>query len=143
MVLSFLTSKLSVHASKTNDDYYPGEVVKGYVRLNTLKGVDARNVKVSLCCVEWMNPKKNGDKDKEGKEAVIWEAEKKLGGKHKYSAGEWEFEFLLPKNALPTISPEPSRKHAHTGAGLKWYLHAQMDVPNSIDLHAFKQIFIY
>ena len=142
-MFGFLTSRVTVDLNKRGDEYFAGDSVEGKVKLSTLKGVNARSVKVRLCCVEWMNPKKNRGKGGEGKESVLWEKEKKLGGAHKYSAGDWKFEFKLPKDALPTITPEPYKKNTNEGAGLKWYLHAQMDIPTGIDMHAYKQLFLY
>ena len=143
MVFSVLASKLCVHTDKKGDEYYPGDMIGGYAKLHTLRGVAARSVKVRLRCIEWLNPKKNTNKEGKGQELLLWEKEKKLGGNHKYHAGEWAFNFKLPKTALPTITPEPYQKHAHVGAGLKWHLHAQLDLPHSPDMHAYKQIFIY
>jgi hypothetical protein len=143
MVFGLFSSELSVGLEKGNREYFPGENIKGHVKISTLKGVNARKVLVQLRCVEWMNPKKDGGTEKEGKEFVLWEKEKKLGGAHKYSTKEWKFEFALPKNALPSIIPEPCKKDANEGTGLKWYVHAHMDVPNGLDMHAYKQLFIY
>lgn len=143
MVFGFFSSNVSVDLNKRGDEYFAGDSVKGSVKLSTFRGVNARNIKVRLCCVEWVNPKKNGGKNGEGKETVLWEKEKKLGGAHKYSAGKWKFEFKLPTDALPTITPEPYKKNINEGAGLKWYLHAQIDIPAGVDMHAYKQIFLY
>lgn len=141
--IPFLSSRLSVHVNKRDDDYKPGDRVEGYVRLHTISGVDARKLVVRLTCAEWVNPKKDSGKEGEAREVKLWKKEKVLGGPHKYRAGEWEFEFILPKDAMPTLNPEPFSRHPNEGAGLKWYLHAKMDVPNSIDLHGYKQLFIY
>jgi hypothetical protein len=143
MVLSFLSSRLSVEVSSKDGEYRAGDTLEGTVQLRTLKGVEAREVKVSLCCAEWVNNKENGGKEGEGKEIVLWEKERKLGGKHRYSSGDWKFEFKIPESAAPSITPEPYQKFPKEGAGLKWFLHAHMDVPASIDLHAYKQIFLY
>lgn len=143
MVLSFLTSRISIRLEKESGEYRPGDTVRGRVRMSTLRGVSARGISVSLFCVEWMCPGKVDGEKGEAKESNVWNKHKKLGGKHMYNSGEWGFEFVLPKDALPTINPEPSRSHPTEGAGMKWYLHAQMDVPASIDLHAHKQIFVY
>ncbi|MBD3398678.1 hypothetical protein GF412_05550 [Candidatus Micrarchaeota archaeon] len=143
MVFGLFSSKLSVGLEKRGREYFPGELVKGHLKLSTLKEVKARGVKVQIRCVEWMNPKKDGGKEEEGKEILLWEKEKTLGKAHKYSAGEWKFEFALPKNALPSIIPEPCKKDANEGAGLKWYIRGHMDIPNGIDMHAYKQFFVY
>ncbi len=142
-MFSFFTSRLSVGVEKEGGEYFPGGTIKGHVKLSTLRGVSARSIKISLSCSEWVCPGKVDGEPGKNDESPVWAKEKKLGGRHVYHSGEWNFEFLLPKDALPTINPEPSRAHPTEGAGMKWYLHAKMDVPASIDLHAYKQIFVY
>ena len=106
---SLFRSSISLNVDRGSEDYYPGDIIKGHVKLNSLRGIDARSVKIRLCCAEWMNS--NG-KEGNGNEVVLWEKEKTLGGKHKYPSGEWKFEFKIPKTALPTITPEPYDKNA-------------------------------
>jgi hypothetical protein len=143
MAFPFLTSRLSVSTRKESGEYFPGDKVEGSVKLSSLREVRARSISVSLSCAEWVGPGKAGGKRREGEETSVWKKEKKLGGSHGYASGEWEFAFVIPKDAMPTITPEPSRPHPTEGAGLKWYLHAKMDIPASIDLHAYKQVFVY
>lgn len=142
MVFSFLTAKLSIELEGNRAEYKAGETVKGRVKLNTFGKVDARKFHVCLCCSEWM---KHIDPRKEdgGKEIALWKKDFRLGDKGVYKAGEWAFEFQVPKESVPTITPDRRNKYSTKGAGVKWALHAQMDLPSSLDLHAYKQVFVY
>ena len=142
MVFSFLTSKISIELEGNKAEYKAGEAIKGKVKLHTFGKVTARKFHIVLSCAEWMNPH-SSDNEEEAKEILLWKKDFKLGEKGEYKAGEWAFEFQLPPESTPTIACEPKNKFCHKGAGVKWFLHAQMDVPSSLDSHAFKQVFVY
>lgn len=142
MAFSFLTSKISIELEGNKAEYAPGETVRGKVRLHTFGKADARKFHIVLCCSEWMNPHED-DKEEEPREVSLFKKDFELGKKGEYKAGEWAFEFQLPSNSVPTIVCEPCNKFCHKGAGVKWYLHAQMDIPASLDFHAYKQVFVY
>jgi hypothetical protein len=142
MVFSFLTSKISIALDENKTEFRPGELVTGKVKLHTCGKVNARKFHIVLSCVEWMNPNKS-DNEEEAKEVSLWKKNFELGEKGEYKAGEWVFGFQLPPQSIPTIACEPRNKFCQKGAGVKWFLHAQMDIPSSLDLHAFKQVFVY
>ncbi len=142
MVFSFLSSKISIELEGNRAEYKPGEALKGKVKLHTFGKVDARKFHVVLCCAEWMSGHKS-DNEEEAKEVPLWKKDFVLGEKGTYRAGEWDFEFKVPPESIPTIACEPCNKFCQKGAGVKWFLHAQMDVPSSLDLHAYKQVFVY
>ncbi|MEM4272492.1 MAG: hypothetical protein QXH30_02790 [Candidatus Bilamarchaeaceae archaeon] len=142
MVFSFLSSKILIELDEKSAEFRPGEAIKGRVRLHTFRKLAARKFHIVLCCAEWMGGGPNGNEE-DGKEITLWKKDIKLGESGEYGAGAWDFEFRIPPESVPTIACEAEKKFCSKGAGVKWFLHAQMDVPSSLDLHAYKRIFVY
>ncbi|MCZ7398896.1 MAG: hypothetical protein O8C62_04325 [Candidatus Methanoperedens sp.] len=99
-----------------------GEMVKGRVRLILDKPVKARQFLISLTGQEWVDVSCGSD-------------EIELSGGGVYDFVEKDFEFKIPENAPPTIEG--------AGAGLRWFVHAKLDLPIGRDKNARRELFVY
>ena len=115
----------------------PGETLKGRVKLILDKPVKARRFLVSLIGEEWVDIScGSGKYSREKKEEIkIHGDEIELSGESVYEFVEKDFEFKIPENAPPTIDGD--------GAGLRWFLHAKLDIPMGRDKNARVELFVY
>ncbi|VVB94320.1 Uncharacterised protein [uncultured archaeon] len=119
------------------DSFMPGETLKGRVKLILDKPVKARRFLVSLIGEEWVDISCGSGKSRRAKkeEIKIHGDEIELSGESVYEFVEKDFEFKIPENAPPTIDGD--------GAGLRWFLHAKLDIPMGRDKNARVELFVY
>lgn len=131
--------KLEVSIDKKQ--YLPGETVKATMRLNASQPKKARALKIALLGEEWVRVSCGSGKSRRRKnEAIPLHKKEIIIGKEKeYSSMIRNFEFEIPKEALPTIQPYMTKKETATGrsngAGLRWYVKATLDIPLSLDVN--------
>ena len=115
----------------------PGEVVEGTVRLILKKPARARRFQVSLIGEEWVDVGcGSGKTRREKKEEINIHSEIiQLSGEGHIHFMEKNFEFSIPENAPPTIEGD--------GAGLRWLVHAKLDVPMGRDKNKRVEVFVY
>ena len=155
---------LAISLREEKAAYSPGERLAGTVELSTTS-VHARSLTISLRCYEFVKVScgsgsykmgggsfkigsvrgsyRIGSGSRASKEEwlVIYSTELVLGGEGDYSVMKRDFEFTIPRDAPPTIARFPGDLQ-ESGAGVKWELHAKLDVPWGVDLNARKTIFV-
>ncbi len=119
------------------NSFIRGETIKGRVRLILDKPVKARQFLISLTGQEWVDVSCGSGKSRRAKkeEIKIHNDEIELSGERVYDFVEKDFEFKIPENAPPTIEG--------AGAGLRWFVHAKLDIPMGRDKNARKELFVY
>lgn len=119
------------------NSFMPGETVKGTVKLVLDKTVKARRFLISLIGEEWVDVSCGSGKSRRAKkeEIKIHNDEIELSGERVYDFVEKDFEFKIPENAPPTIEGD--------GAGLRWLVHAKLDIPMGRDKNAIVDLFVY
>jgi hypothetical protein len=119
------------------NSFMPGETFKGRVKLILDKPVKARRFLISLRGEEWVDVGCGGGKSRRAKkeEIKIHDDEIELSGERVYDFMEKDFEFKIPENAPPTIEGD--------GAGLRWYVHAKLDIQMGRDKNTRLELFVY
>ncbi|VVB96648.1 Uncharacterised protein [uncultured archaeon] len=119
------------------DSFMPGEMLKGRVKLILDKPVKARRFLISLIGEEWVDVSCGSGKSQRAKkeEIKIHGDEIELSGETVYDLVEKDFEFKIPEDAPPTIEGN--------GAGLRWFLHAKLDISMGRDKNARRELFVY
>lgn len=117
--------------------FTPGDAVKGTVKLVLKKPVKARRFLILLVGEEWVDVSCGSGKTRRYKkeEINIHSEEIQLSGEGLFDFMEKNFEFKIPENAPPTINGEE--------AGLRWLVHAKLDVPMGRDKNAREELFVY
>jgi hypothetical protein len=59
-----------------------------------------------------------------------------------FGPSRYPFEFVLPPDAPPTAQTITNDSQEGYGAGIKWVIHAKLDVPMGRDANAYKKIFV-
>lgn len=115
----------------------PGEMVKGTVKLVLKKPVNARRFLVSLIGEEWVDVSCGGGKTRQArKEEINIHSEViQLSDEGLLDFMEKNFEFKIPEDAPPTIKGD--------GAGLRWLVHAKLDVLMGRDKNGRVEVFVY
>ena len=118
------------------NSFMPGEMVKGTVKLVLKKPVNARRFMVSLIGEEWVDVSCGSGKTRQAKkeETNIHSEVIQLSGEGLIDFVEKNFEFKIPENAPPTIKGEE--------AGLRWLVHAKLDVPMGRDKNERVEVFV-
>ena len=119
------------------NSFLPGEMVKGTLKLILKKPVNARRFLVSLMGEEWVDVSCGSGKTRRAKkeEINIHSEVIQLSGEGLLDFVEKDFEFKIPENAPPTIKGEE--------AGLRWLVHAKLDVPMGRDKNERVEVFVY
>jgi len=119
------------------NSFVPGEMVKGTVKLVLKKPVNARRFLVSLIGEEWVDVSCGSGKTRQHKkeEINIHSEIIQLSGETLIDFMEKDFEFKIPENAPPTIEGDE--------AGLRWLVHAKLDVPMGRDKNERVEVFVY
>ena len=119
------------------NSFVPGEMVKGTVKLVLKKPVNARRFLVSLIGEEWVDVSCGSGKTRRArKEEINIHSEViQLSGEGLFDFIEKIFEFKIPENAPPTIKGDE--------AGLRWLVHAKLDVPMGRDKNERVELFVY
>lgn len=119
------------------NSFMPGEMVKGTVKLVLKKPVNARGFMVSLIGEEWVDVSCGSGKTRQAKkeEINIHSDAIQLSGEALIDFMEKNFEFKIPENAPPTIKGNE--------AGLRWRVHAKLDVPMGRDKNERVELFVY
>jgi hypothetical protein len=119
------------------NSFMPGETVKGTVKLILGEPVKARRFLISLIGEEWVDVSCGSGKSRRAKkeEIKIHSDEIELSGGGLYDFVEKDFGFKIPENAPPTIEGD--------GAGLRWFVHAKLDIPMGRDKNAGVELFVY
>ena len=123
--------------SLLKNSFMPGETVKGRVKLVLEKPVKARRFLISLRGEEWVDVRCGSGKSQRAKkeEIKIHNEEIDLSGERVYDYVEKDFQFKIPENAPPTIEG--------AGAGLRWLVHAKLDIPMGRDKNAIEELLVY
>ncbi len=124
--------------------FTPGETIKGTVKLLLDTPVKARRFLVSFTGEEWVNISCGSGKSRRYKkeEIKIHAEEIELSGEGIYSFVEKNFQFSIPGDSPPTIWMEQDPVKGEEGAGLRWILHAKLDIPWGGDKNAREELFI-
>lgn len=132
---------ITVHGEKAV--YLPGERISGTVELRQGGTIHARSLSIALRCHEFVSVSCGSGKHRRSKEewVPISSREFQLGGEGDYSDCRRDFELEVPADAPPTIKRRPEDSQ-EAGAGIKWELHARLDVPWGVDANARKTIFV-
>ena len=119
------------------NSFMPGEIVKGNVKLFLKKPVNARRFMVSFIGEEWVDVSCGSGKTRRAKkeEINIHSEVIQLSGEGLLDFVEKDFEFKIPEDAPPTIKGEE--------AGLRWLVHAKLDVPMGRDKNERVEVFVY
>ncbi len=122
--------------------YTPGETIKGTVKLLLDNPVKARRFLILFTGEEWVNISCGSGKSRRYKkeEIKIHAEEIELSGEGMYSFVEKNFQFSIPKDAPPTICMQQEPSADEEGAGLRWFLHAKLDVPWGKDKNAREEV---
>ncbi len=153
---------LSISLEKKS--YIPGEIVKGTVKLSFDNPVKARRFLISLIGEEWVEVSCGGGKSRRSKkeEVKIHAEETELSGEGMYDFVEKRFQFKIPEDAPPTIwmAQNSSARVSNSdewkvdypllgisssydgGAGLRWVVHAKLDIQLGKDKNAGEEIFV-
>lgn len=101
------------------------------------KPVKARRFLILLIGEEYIDVSCGSGKTRQAKkeEINIHSEAIQLSGEGIIDFMEKNFEFKIPENAPPTIKGEE--------AGLRWLVHAKLDVPMGRDKNAREDIFVY
>ncbi len=99
---------------------------------------------ISLTGEEWVNISCGSDKSRRYKkeEIKIHSEEIELSSEGMYSFVEKDFQFRIPEDAPPTIWMQQEPMIGEEGAGLRWFLHAKLDVPWGRDKNAMEEVVI-
>ncbi len=128
----------------TKKSYTPGETIKGTVKLILDNPVKARRFLISLSGEEWVNVSCGSGRNRRYKkeEIKIHTEELEFSGEGMYAFVEKNFQFKVPENAPPTIWMQHEPAIGEEGAGLRWVIHAKLDVPWGRDKNAREEIVI-
>jgi len=139
-------------------EYASGETVKAMMRLSLGKPTKARQLVAILYCDEMtkvsvervmtdferQQRREIGlfadthlKKDTSYRHKIIHRQEKKVAGEGEFSSGEYEIEFVLPADALPT-----DHEYGHNNRIIEWKLKAKLDIPFALDINAEKEIVV-
>lgn len=124
--------------------YTPGETIKGTVKLLLDNPAQARRFSISFTGEEWVNISCGSGRSRRYKkeETKIHAEENELSGEGMYSFVEKNFQFRIPEDAPPTIWMQQEPTIGEEGAGLRWIVHAKLDIPWGRDKNARKEIVI-
>ncbi len=160
----FFEPKGTLSISLEKKAYMPGEVIKGKVRLSLDAPIKARRFLISLIGEEWVEISCGGGRSRRSKkeEIKIHVEEIELSGEGMYDIVEKCFQCKIPENAPPTIwmAQNYSTRASNSdvwkvdyplfgisssydgGAGLRWLVHAKLDIPWGRDKNAREEIFV-
>ena len=135
--MNILEPKGTLDIDLSKKDYIPGETVKGTIKLVLEKPVKARRFLVSLVGEEWVDVSCGGGKTRRVKkeEVKIHNNEIELSGEGVYDFVQKNFQFKIPEDAPPTIKGDE--------AGLRWLVHAKLDIPMGRDMNEWVELFVY
>ena len=144
MNIPFISSPgtLTINVQDEKPSYAPGDKITGTVSLRG-GGGRARSLTITLECCEFVNVQCGSGKHrrKSMEWVTVFEKQVVLGGEGDYSDCVRNFEFVIPMDAPPTIRQNPVDVQKQ-GAGLRWVLHAKLDIPWGQDANAEKAIFV-
>lgn len=145
MNIPLLTSggQLIITVNSEKLHYKPGDKISGSVELRQGGSIHARSFIIALACSEFVNVSCGSGKHRRHKleEVGVRRREVVLGGDADYSSCRRDFELAIPEDAPPTVQQHPGDEQRF-GAGVKWVLHAKLDVPWGTDANAWKKIFV-
>ena len=135
--MNILEPKGTLDIDLIQKSFMPGDAVKGMVKLILKKPVKARRFLILLIGEEYVDISCGSGKTRQAKkeEINIHSEAIQLSGEGSFDFVETNFEFKIPDNAPPTIKGEE--------AGLRWFVHAKLDVPMGRDKNAREDIFVY
>jgi hypothetical protein len=135
--LNILEPEGTLDIDLIKNSFMPGEMVKGIVKLVLKKPVNTRRFMVSLIGEEWIDVSCGSGKSRRAKkeEINIHIEVIQISGEGLLDFAENNFEFKIPENAPPTIKGDE--------AGLRWLVHAKLDVPMGRDKNERVELFVY
>jgi hypothetical protein len=139
-------SKGKIILDINKSDFIAGETIKGMIKLNLKKLVEAESLNISLVGI--MKSSGYSTKEHGSSSRVIFDSVKKIDGKKTYNLGEsnYDFEFKIPENLkINTGNQILDRvvKSVQFIAGQKiyWYLTAYLDI-KGFDLKKKVRVYI-
>jgi len=143
-------------------NFTPGEVIKGKVKLNLKKPVNARKLEIafigrmiqkqSAASVAGVAAMASGNKARSRTEyTTVFNFKMPLGGEKDYQNEEYPFEIKIPDNIL-NENPQLEGKAATAAAAFKvlggvsshvdWYVKAELDVPMKLDIKKSQKVIL-
>ena len=135
--MNIIEPKGTLDIDISKKDFIPGEIVKGTIKLVLEKPVKARRFLISLVCEEWVDVSCGGGKSRRVKkeEVNIHNDVIELSGEGSYNFVQKNFQFKIPEDAAPTIKGDE--------VGLRWLVHAKLDIPMGRDKNERVELFVF
>jgi hypothetical protein len=141
--------------------FAPGDIVKGYVKLNLKKPLQGRKLVVALrcirtdtCMVRTVDSKGIPSSHMEKVKTTLYNFEVPLDETNTYFSEMYPFEITIPADILNTLNLAPQHQgfkimgftiptgNAPLSTVIEWTVYGQLDVPLKIDVKAEQQIVI-
>jgi hypothetical protein len=132
-------------------DYKPGETIKGTVKLQLNKPMNAQKLNVGFIGrkIQQQSSYRSGNYQKSTEKSTIYDFHIPLGGEQEYKEGVFPFEIKIPENILQ----EDSSLHGNMAAAvnvlkvisgvssrIEWMVVARLDLPLKLDISASQKI---
>ena len=145
MNIPFMSSggEILIHLDNFKVRCKPGERVSGRVELRRSGAVHARAFTIELGCYEFVDVSCGSGKHRRRRTEwnALYSKAFALGGETDYSSCTRAFEFTIPQDTPPSVIQHPGDEQMR-GAGVKWRLHAKLDVPWGSDANCMKTIYV-
>ncbi len=139
-------------------DYKPGEKIKGKIKLNLKKPVEARKLEVRLRGIQIQKSGGGaigaigGNSNRNYSRREIYDFKMPISGEKEYHKEEFDFELPIPSDIGNQAMAKLGQKgqaamqafKVLTGSNMRvdWYLRAQLDIPKGLDVKKKQQIVI-
>lgn len=132
-------------------DYKPGETIKGTVKLQLNKPMNAQKLNVGFIGrkIQQQSGYRSGNYQKSTEKSTIYDFHIPLGGEQEYKEGVFPFEIKIPENILQ----EESSLHGNMATAvnvlkvisgvssrIEWIVVARLDLPLKLDISASQKI---
>jgi hypothetical protein len=132
-------------------DYKPGETIKGIVKLQLNKPMNAHKLDVGFIGrkIQQQSSIRGGHYQKSTGYSTVYDFYIPLGGEQDYLKGEFPFEIKIPPNILETESPLQGnvatavnvlKTLSGVSSRIEWMVVTRLDLPLKLDISASQKI---